>query len=291
MNKDHDYTIQSGDFARICGTTRDTLRYYEKQQLLIPWKDPENGYHYYSYAQIGSFYFISTFRIAGSPTREIRDYLLNANQAGFIPQMGIQIEELKRQRADLDRKIRQLSGVVALDSVFHAHEYGVPTITDCPEGIVFLMAPVASGNAYSLSDIAQDIQHHVHLFPDMAGAFPAGTAMDAADFLNEDYRYIKVISLRQADSSGTVPAEEAFPESIAAWKSVTAFTLPSRRIAAIACRETDGDIKDIYRRFAAFIVEKNLKLLTDVFSLSLVNLVGPDQKRRYLKYIFVSIAD
>ena len=41
----NEYTISAGEFARICGTTRDTLRYYDKHKVLIPWKNPENGYH------------------------------------------------------------------------------------------------------------------------------------------------------------------------------------------------------------------------------------------------------
>lgn len=56
-----EYCISAGAFARMCQTTRDTLRYYEKQGILVPKKSEKNGYHYYSYAQISSYYFISTF--------------------------------------------------------------------------------------------------------------------------------------------------------------------------------------------------------------------------------------
>ena len=60
-----EYCISAGAFARMCQTTRDTLRYYEKQGILVPKKSEKNGYHYYSYAQISSYYFISTFRGLG----------------------------------------------------------------------------------------------------------------------------------------------------------------------------------------------------------------------------------
>ena len=53
-----EYCISAGVFARMCQTTRDTLRYYEKQGILVPKKSEKNGYHYYSYAQISSFYFM-----------------------------------------------------------------------------------------------------------------------------------------------------------------------------------------------------------------------------------------
>ena len=49
-----EYCISAGAFARMCQTTRDTLRYYEKQGILVPKKSEKNGYHYYSYAQLSS---------------------------------------------------------------------------------------------------------------------------------------------------------------------------------------------------------------------------------------------
>lgn len=62
MQAKGEYCITAGEFAKMCQTTRDTLRYYERQGILVPKKNPVNGYHYYSYAQISSYYFIRTFR-------------------------------------------------------------------------------------------------------------------------------------------------------------------------------------------------------------------------------------
>lgn len=288
-----EYTISAGEFARICGATRDTLRYYDKHRVLIPWKNPENGYHYYSYAQIGTFYFISTLRSLDLPIKRIREYLLTGNDTGFLPYMKMQLDALKEQRQELDRKIRQVSVVTALDSLILSADYGVPVISDFPPEIRFRVAPVSSENACSLSDIARDIQDHIHLFPDMAGSFPAGTAMDAGRFMQEDYRYIKVVSLSYVDDAELyLPASlrsHASPGSIEAWESVSVFSLPTRKLAAIVCRDTDGDIRVMYRRLADFIRNNHLTMLSDVFSISIVNIIDPEQRRRYLKYIFVCI--
>lgn len=288
-----EYTISSGEFARICGATRDTLRYYDKHRVLIPWKNPENGYHYYSYAQIGTFYFISTMRSLDFPIKKIREYLLTGNDNGFLPYMNMQLDALKEQRRELDRKIRQVSVVTALDSLILSADYGVPVISDFPPEIRFRVAPVSSDKAYSLSDIARDIQDHIHLFPDMAGSFPAGTAMDADGFMHGDYRYIKVVSLSYADDADLyLPASlraHASPGSIEAWDSVSVFSLPTRKLAAIVCRDTDGDIRIMYQRLADYIRSNGLTMLTDVFSISIVNIMDPEQRRRYLKYIFVCI--
>lgn len=313
MTKDSEYIIPSARFAQICGTTRDTLRYYEKQKILVPWKDPDNGYRYYSYAQIGSFYFISTLRGVDVSTDQISSYLQLGSQKTFLPYITVQLDALKKERREIDNKIRQLAGALVIGSIVRYEEYGTPVVRICPADVQFRVAPVSSDHACSLRDIAQDIQKHIHLFPDMAKAFPAGTAMSAEGFLNGDYRYIKVISLVHSDeydlrkaegapggSSENQPSarslsqeaeDQPAPGSIEAWDSVTTFALPTRKIAVIACRDTDGDIRVIYRRLADFIQKNHIPMLTDVFSLSLVNVVDPSQERRYLKYIFVSTSD
>lgn len=38
-----EYCISAGAFARMCQTTRDTLRYYEKQGILVPKKSEKTG--------------------------------------------------------------------------------------------------------------------------------------------------------------------------------------------------------------------------------------------------------
>lgn len=290
MTKDSEYIIPSAQFAKICGTTRDTLRYYEKQKILVPWKDPTNGYRYYSYAQIGSFYFISTLRGVDASTDQISSFLQLGNDRSFLPYITVQLEALEKEKREIDNKIHQLSGALVIGSIVRYEEYGQPVVRTCPEDVRFRVAPVSSDHAFSLRDIARDIQKHIHLFPDMARAFPAGTAMSADGFLKGDYRYIKVISLFHSDEYDLSQHQPA-PGSIEAWESVTTFALPTRKIAVIACRDTDGDIQVMYRRLADFILGHHLPMLTDVFSLSLVNVVDPDQQRRYLKYIFVSTSD
>ena len=42
MQKKDEYCITAGEFAKMCQTTRDTLRYYERQGILVPKKNPVN---------------------------------------------------------------------------------------------------------------------------------------------------------------------------------------------------------------------------------------------------------
>ena len=64
----------------------------------MPRKDPDNGYSYYSAAQISSFYFIRAFRDLGCSVADIKDYLLAGEQARFDSFVDVQYAALLRQR-------------------------------------------------------------------------------------------------------------------------------------------------------------------------------------------------
>ena len=100
-----EYCISAGAFARMCQTTRDTLRYYEKQGILVPKKSEKNGYHYYSYAQISSYYFISTFRGLGCSVEDIKEYLLGGEEVRFDGFVDRQYAALLMQQRELERRI------------------------------------------------------------------------------------------------------------------------------------------------------------------------------------------
>ena len=73
----------SGEFARLCGTTKETLRHYNNIGLLKPAKTTENGYQYYSAFQFYDFYFISTFKGTGMHLKELEEKLAETDERAF----------------------------------------------------------------------------------------------------------------------------------------------------------------------------------------------------------------
>ena len=66
-----DYSI--GGFAKIAGLTAPTLRYYEKEKLIIPHRD-NAGRRYYTNADISWIEFIKRLKETGMPIKEIQKY-------------------------------------------------------------------------------------------------------------------------------------------------------------------------------------------------------------------------
>lgn len=63
-----------GEFAEKVGLTTYTLRYYEKQQLILPKRD-ENGRRYYDEVDIKWMGFILHLKGTGMLMSEIQEYV------------------------------------------------------------------------------------------------------------------------------------------------------------------------------------------------------------------------
>ena len=156
-----EYCISAGAFARMCQTTRDTLRYYEKQGILVPKKSEKNGYHYYSYAQISSYYFISTFRGLGCSVEDIKEYLLGGEEVRFDGFVDRQYAALLMQQRELERRIGIIGNTRKLLEQIRKNDTGKPELYEQPEIFRLKVTKVLSDPATSFSEISTDIHRHL----------------------------------------------------------------------------------------------------------------------------------
>ena len=64
------------DLRYIFGVTRNTLRFYEKKNMLKPTViDPETGYRLYGYGEVERLHLILRYKESGMTLAEIKDYL------------------------------------------------------------------------------------------------------------------------------------------------------------------------------------------------------------------------
>lgn len=204
-----EYCISAGAFARMCQTTRDTLRYYEKQGILVPKKSEKNGYHYYSYAQISSYYFISTFRGLGCSVEDIKEYLLGGEEVRFDGFVDRQYAALLMQQRELERRIGIIGNTRKLLEQIRKNDTGKPELYEQPEIFRLKVTKVLSDPATSFSEISTDIHRHLKecAHPGIQ-AFPMGASIGREDFQKEQYVYREVFSFADAQASG--PASASF---------------------------------------------------------------------------------
>lgn len=95
-----------GELALAAGVTTDTVRYYEKQQLLAaPLRQP-NGYRNYTPAHLGTLRFVRSAQALGFSLSEIRAVLPELAEGRF---KRAQVEErLQAKLAEIDQHMALL---------------------------------------------------------------------------------------------------------------------------------------------------------------------------------------
>jgi len=89
------YTIS--DMAKLLGVTTHTLRYYEKENLIRPFTDPNNGYRYYAVADTRRFNLCRELRAAGFSLEQCFRFVTEQNIDNLLPMIEARKAELDQQ--------------------------------------------------------------------------------------------------------------------------------------------------------------------------------------------------
>lgn len=80
--------MKSGEFAALCGTTKNTLIHYDSIGLMSPSRIGDNGYRYYTLRDYWKFIVIRTFVEAGFSLEEVRSILRESREDALLAEVG-----------------------------------------------------------------------------------------------------------------------------------------------------------------------------------------------------------
>ena len=91
-----------GEVSKIFKVSTDTLRFYDKINLIKPWKSGDNGYRYYSKAQFEMISTIILLRSIGTPIQKLNQILkhqdasrIEAELLSYTEEIEVKINELQ----------------------------------------------------------------------------------------------------------------------------------------------------------------------------------------------------
>ncbi len=268
-----EYTLTVSKFAKLCGTTRDTLRYYYEQNILTPLEDENNGYHYYSTSQISSFFFITTMRQAGCSIREISELIHHSSRDSISKMVNSRILDMQRELYLINKKISALHLGMWILEGYEYQKPGTPFIDYLPE-ISVTSTPVTTTESYHTKDIAEDIALHLSKAQgqDALSLFPTGVTISSSNLKKGRYTYNSIISLSFLPSDNS----ESYP-------------LPSSM--AVICYHDHNcpDIERTYRKIVSIMKKNRLKACSDLYIISLINLYDKEANHKYFKYLFICV--
>jgi len=109
--------MQIGELASKCGVRIDTVRYYEKQKLLIPSGRTEGGYRIYSDVALRELRFILRAKSLGFTLKEIQELLTlkidRENQpCSSVKELAeTKLKDIEEKLAELGRMHQALMGI------------------------------------------------------------------------------------------------------------------------------------------------------------------------------------
>lgn len=121
--------LTTGEFAKLCHTSKDTLFHYCDIGLFTPAKIQENGYRYYHVLQYDTFLTIRRLHLIGMPLNRIREYM----QARTPEKM---VELFSEQESLLNQQIERLQRIKTL---LHTQKVGMEQALLHPAGEFFVL--------------------------------------------------------------------------------------------------------------------------------------------------------
>ncbi len=114
--------LKIGEFARICGVSAQTIRYYDTEGVLCAdYIDPESGYRYYAPEKLETFRRIQTYKEAGFSLEEIKRLL-----AGDIKSRDALVatkrREIQKELRLAEFKLSRLESMIGLKERFGKKE-------------------------------------------------------------------------------------------------------------------------------------------------------------------------
>ena len=117
--------LGTGEFAKLCRTTKETLYHYDDEGLLKPRHVSEKGYRRYAAEQFFVFDLITVLKEAGSSLAEIRRYLGSYDPHGFLRILRDKQEQFVEEQKRLALRKEALDRIAEATHTALDGKYGV----------------------------------------------------------------------------------------------------------------------------------------------------------------------
>lgn len=188
--------LKSGEFAHLCGTTKEALRHYNEIGLLSPVQVAENGYHLYSPAQTIDYLIISTLKSAGFTLSEIRQYF----EANDIRKVDTLFQnkhlELLRKLREIETNIHLLANFVKGINdarLFFEQQKRSPCVISLDEASYIQTSLMSSSDSFL--DLIESTTLHAHLCKELGVGLGSELASSYRLSFSEPEIQVKELSL------------------------------------------------------------------------------------------------
>ena len=277
MNKE--LYITTGQFAKLCGTTKETLFHYDRTGILKPAYVGENGYRYYTAVQFYDFDLIQTMKYTGSSLEDIRKCFQNFDTGYFLEifrEKQCQIREKQKELEELSVFMEEMVQMTeeALDA-----RYDVPRI-EHGEKEYLLVTDFACAEGDSINASARLLGR-------------AHTKMRKPR--HPEPRFCRFHHFKGNDGSGGRKGKLSvykIPESIyeeGRFKEEDLYEKPEGDFAVIMHKGPYGSVRDSLEKLMEFIRKEHLAIVGDCYVYDMLSYLAGAGEEDYVVKIKVPV--
>lgn len=256
--------FRTGEFARLCNTTKDTLFHYDDIGILKPALIAPNGYRYYSVNQIYFFDLIATLKEVGLSLSEIAEYIRVRNTDIFLSMLKEKDEILKKEQARLVRRRRLLANTIRITEGAYSVQEDIVIIED-RDCEYLIVSDLAAGS--SEKHLAEILGRHLkyctkHNYYD---DFSTGEIIGRANIEN-----------------GSFATSYFFSKISRPLKSKYLRVKPAGRYAVKYIRSSYAALHDEYKKFYGEIRQMGFAVQGDIYQEDITNYMSERDADDYL---------
>ena len=212
MERTYKGLYTTGEFAKLCFVTKDTLFYYEKIRLLKPEITLQNRYRYYSARQFFIMDMIATLKKAGSSLKEIQAYMGEYQKESFLALLKKDHIVLKEQLRELERQMRLLEHSIYITEYAISEPLDRPKLIHCEEEYFIATSIVSESDDDLIQQDAANLHDHIEYCKKIGyrDEYPIGSVIEKEELLGgsikECYLYSKLENRVEDDRLYIKPA-------------------------------------------------------------------------------------
>ena len=266
--------FNTGEFARLCGTTKETLFYYDRIGILKPDKVAPNGYRCYSCTQFLDYDLIRVLGQAGSSLKEIKWYLEHYDSHHFLSLLREKQEKIAIQRRRLEQMEQMLAHTVTMTERALGAVYGEPYI-ERQERELLLAVPLAPGEGERAEGIVARLAEHFARCEHyrLADKFPLGSIIPRENVLRG--------SDEESFFFSRVPAD---------FEHEGLYQKPAGSYATILHKGKSETFGDAYRVLLRYIEEQGRVVCGNCYVYDLVSYLASGTEENFVYQISIQIS-
>lgn len=263
-----------GEFAKICGTTKETLFHYDDIGILKPAYVANNKYRYYSPKQYYDFDLIVTLKESGSSLAQIKKYMENYTPESYLKLLELNQEKLKKERLKIMHMERILKNAKHLTKYAMKTPCGVPKL-EKHEKEYFIITKLSKRNPLSEIDEIYELSNHFdYCFQHNIGIdFPLGS-----------------IVLKETLLSGESYDSFYFSKISKPIESDRLFTKPEGTYLTMLHKGDYHAMSNSYKIMLEYIQNNNLSLVGNTYCYDVLSYYATNNIKEFMIHISMQVA-